>query len=73
MTIRHMRAVQSSMLSEVGSDSDGNLLVRFTNGKLYRYEGAAAEHLDAMLAAESCGRYLNANVKPSFTGVLVQE
>jgi len=61
---------QSSTIDEVGA-ADGNLLVRFNSGKLYRYIGAA-EHCAAMLTAESAGKYFNANIKPNYTFELIE-
>ena len=48
------------------SITDGSdLIVEFTSGKSYRYAGAG--HLQSQLeGAESQGRFLNAQVKPSF-------
>lgn len=48
---------RSSNVKEVGRCDDGHLYVRFLNGRLYRWDGMAGEHHDAMISAGS-GTYL---------------
>lgn len=60
-----LQTIESSMLLEVGTDGR-DLVARFKNGKLYRYIGAAHE-LQAMLASDSAGRYLNSVIKSNYT------
>lgn len=47
--------VLSSFISAIGDD-EGDLVIRFHNGSLYRYYGFAP-HMDKMLGATSKGKY----------------
>lgn len=47
-----------------------DLVIEFTSGKVYSYEGMAP-HVGSLLAADSRGTYFNANVRPSCRGSLV--
>lgn len=63
--MRTMQDVQSSMVSQVGSDGE-DLIVRFAkSGKLYRYKNAA-QHLDDCVKAPSVGQYINGFIKQNF-------
>lgn len=58
-------AVSSSSVRELGYDPDEQLLeVLFHNGSLYRYEQVPAEVVQALLEADSLGRYFNQVFKP---------
>ena len=58
-------AVNSSSLRELGYDVDTQVLeVQFHNGSLYRYEQVPAEVVQALLQADSLGRYFNQVFKP---------
>ena len=58
-------AVSSRSLRELGYDPDQQVLeVQFHNGSLYRYEGVPAEVVQALLEADSLGRYFNQVFKP---------
>lgn len=58
-------AVSSRSLRELGYDPDAQVLeVRFNNGSLYRYEQVPAEAVQALLEADSLGRYFNQVFKP---------
>lgn len=48
------------------------LLVRFSNGKVYRYIGAG-ERFDALVNAESAGKYVNASLKSHYNVERAQE
>ncbi len=53
-------AVNSSSLRALGYDPDEQALeVEFHNGSLYRYEQVAADVVQALLEADSLGRYFN--------------
>ncbi len=53
-------AVASRSLRELGYDPDEQALeVLFHNGSLYRYEQVPAEVVQALLEADSMGRYFN--------------
>jgi hypothetical protein len=58
-------AVESRSLRELGYDPDEQVLeVLFHNGSLYRYEQVPAEVVQALLEADSMGRYFNQEFKP---------
>lgn len=60
MSSKPSSVVKSSM-------PDGlDLIVEFVGGRTYRYAGAGHLYTD-LNAAESQGRFLNAQVKPNFT------
>lgn len=68
--------VVSSNVHSVGRCDDGHLWVQFKDkeggpGRLYRYDGAAEQHHDAMLASDSVGRYFATLVKDKHTGTRV--
>lgn len=50
--------------------SGTDLLVTFSNGKTYSYANASVE-FDALVNADSAGRYLNAVIKPTYAASLV--
>ena len=53
-------AVNSSSLRALGYDPDEQTLeVEFHNGSLYRYEQVPADVVQALLEADSLGRYFN--------------
>lgn len=53
-------AVESRSLRELGYDPDEQALeVEFHNGSLYRYEQVPPEVVQALLQADSLGRYFN--------------
>ncbi|MCQ4279331.1 KTSC domain-containing protein [Pseudomonas stutzeri] len=53
-------AVNSSSLRALGYDPDEQALeVEFHNGSQYRYEQVPAEVVQALLQADSLGRYFN--------------
>ncbi|MCJ0975695.1 KTSC domain-containing protein [Pseudomonas sp. PS1] len=58
-------AVESSSLRALGYDPDEQVLeVEFHNGSQYRYEQVPAEVVQALLEADSMGRYFNQVFKP---------
>lgn len=60
--------VESSSIDAVGYDgTQKRLLVRFRgSGNTYAYFGVDAATFEALLAAPSKGRYLNAHIKGAF-------
>lgn len=57
-------AVDSSSLRSVGYDPERQELeVEFHNGSLYRYEQVPADIVQALLGADSLGRYFNQQFK----------
>ena len=58
--------VESSNLVSVGYDAGPQILqVEFKGGRLYNYFRVPREKYEALMAAESCGKYLNAEIKPN--------
>ena len=60
-----IRRIESSSVDAVGYDPDsGKLYVRFVgSGRAYAYYGVPASVYDALMAADSKGRYVNAHIK----------
>lgn len=57
-------AVVSSNLKSVGYDEDSSTLeIEFHNGSVYRYADIPSSEYRALMAADSKGRYFNANIK----------
>lgn len=56
--------VSSSNIRAIGYDADNQTLeVEFNNGAVYQYYGVPQTDYDSMMAADSKGTYLNANIK----------
>lgn len=55
--------VESSNVASVGH-ADTTLEVEFKHGGVYRYYNVSAEKFEALMAADSIGKYLNAEIKP---------
>lgn len=56
--------VESSELASVGYDEASHVLeVEFVAGGTYRYGGVPLEVYDALMAADSLGRYFNAHIR----------
>ena len=56
--------VESSQLAAVGHDAETNTLrVQFKSGATYDYSGVAAEKFEAMLAADSLGKFFGSEIK----------
>lgn len=56
-----MKRVHSSNVGSVGYNN--GLFVKFNSGKVYKYFGVPEETFNRMMAAESKGKFLNAEVK----------
>lgn len=58
-----MIPVQSSMICAVGYDAKTRELeVVFNNGSVYRYQDVEKEDYEALLRAESKGRFMNERI-----------
>lgn len=62
-----MIPVQSSNVLAVGYD-DGthSLVVRFKANTVYVYQDVPVEKFDALLKAESVGKFINSNIKGTY-------
>lgn len=58
-----LKSVESSMIKAVGYDPETCILeVVFNNNQTYRYEGVPPEVYEGLMAAESKGRYMLAEI-----------
>jgi hypothetical protein len=58
--------VMSSNIRSVGYDPENGVLeVKFHNNRVYQYLDVPAEEFEALMAAESKGRFLNQVIKKS--------
>lgn len=56
--------VSSSNIAAIGYDSDNAVLeVEFNNGAVYAYSGVPLAEYEAIMSADSKGKYLHANIK----------
>lgn len=63
-----LEPVQSSNLAAIGYDAAGALLiVVFSNGAKWKYEGVPAEVHQALMNAESKGRFFHTDIKPKYS------
>lgn len=61
-------SVESSNLKELAYDIDQEILyVRFKGNSLYAYDNVPANVNQALLDADSHGKYLEANIKPNYS------
>ncbi|MEZ0611687.1 KTSC domain-containing protein [Fibrella sp. WM1] len=58
--------VDSSNLASVGYDGR-TLEVEFLNGSVYQYSGVPDEVYEALMSADSHGKYFNANIRTSYS------
>ncbi|MBN2178734.1 MAG: KTSC domain-containing protein [Deltaproteobacteria bacterium] len=57
-------SVTSSNLSRVRYDETSQTLeVEFQNGNVYQYFDVPQQVFESLVGAESCGKYLNTNIK----------
>lgn len=62
-----MTRVASSVIAEVTYDGNRSLLeVLFHTGRIYRYLGVPPEEYEALLAADSIGRYFNQEIRTRY-------
>lgn len=60
----NMQPVTSSQIAAVGHDPETNTLrIEFKKGGVYEYEGVSAEEHQALIGAESIGRYFGQNLR----------
>ncbi len=60
-----MYQVSSSNISSIGYEQ-GNLIVKFNNGRLYIYYNVPSSIFNDFMTAPSKGQYLNINIKGRF-------
>jgi hypothetical protein len=61
-------SVSSSNLAAVGYDpSTKTLEVEFNSGSIYRYSGVSLSVFNALMAAESHGKYFNAHIRNTYS------
>lgn len=59
--------VESSAIASVGYDAaSGTLELQFQGGAVYRYAGVPPQVVEALMAAESKGRFVNAHIRQRF-------
>lgn len=58
--------VESSNVAAVGHNM-GDLYVKFKNGSEYKYDNVPESEYQALLSAASVGKYLNSNIKGSYS------
>ena len=64
MTTPVLREVRSSYLKKTGYDAQRNTLyVEFPSGKVWRYRNVTLDQYEAMLDADSIGKWFIANIK----------
>jgi len=60
--------VTSSNIRAIGYDMETQILeVEFNNGSVYQYHGVPVNEHEAIMNAESKGKYFNANIKNNYT------
>lgn len=64
----NMTSFTSSQVAEAGYDPENKVLrVRFHSGQTYDYQNVSSEQWDAMLKAESVGKWFSVHIKGHFT------
>ena len=58
--------VASTVIAEVRYLDDGILEVHFHNGRVYRYLDVPPEEYDALIGAESVGKYFNEEIRTRY-------
>jgi len=59
--------VTSTNIRAIGYDANSEILeVEFNDGRVYQYSGVPQGENDAIMSADSKGKYLNANIKPRY-------
>ena len=68
-----MPALNSSNLAsaeyreaDTKAGTPAEITVQFKNGRVYSYAGCPREVYDGLLAAESAGKYFNANIRDKY-------
>jgi hypothetical protein len=65
-TVSKRIPVSSSMIREVETTDDGNLVVVFNTGKVYKYNNVPDDIKKDMLNADSVGKYFSENIKNKY-------
>jgi hypothetical protein len=56
--------VSSSNIGAIGYEAETQILeIEFINGRVYQYSGVSIDEYEAMMNADSKGKYFNANIK----------
>lgn len=59
--------VESSNLASVGYDAKNHILeIEFNHGRIYQYFDVPKEEYDALMSADSHGRYFIYNIKDAY-------
>jgi len=58
-----MYPVASSQIQAIGHNEKTSLLIKFTNGSVYRYENFSFKHFLTFREAESIGSYFYRHIK----------
>lgn len=67
-----MQTVDSSNIESIGHDADAKTLhVKFKGGATYKYANVPTSAHAALMAADSKGKHLNANIVGKFTSTKV--
>jgi len=65
--------VKSSVIAAISYDDSGRRLeVEFHNGRLYAYFGVPRTAYEALLTADSVGKYFNEEIKPNYRSRLLR-
>ena len=64
--MKHTPVVSSNLASVGYDESSQTLEVTFKNGATYAYSRVPASEHDALMRADSHGKYLNAYIKPRY-------
>jgi KTSC domain len=65
--------VESQLLTDIAHEGDVLEVTFKKTGARYRYEGVSPEAFAALQAAKSVGGHFLANIRPTFTGVRLEE
>jgi len=69
----NMKEVTSSNIESVGYAENVKILyVKFLNGNLYSYKGVPLNKYNELVNASSVGKYLNQNIKGTYSYVQVK-
>lgn len=61
------KSVQSSNIASIGYDSESQILeIEFLNGGVYQYFDVPERVYEGLIAADSHGKYLAANIKGTY-------
>jgi hypothetical protein len=69
MTI--MQTLEGSHIKRAGYDDDNSLLILEFGSGTYVYDSVPRETFDALMGAESKGKYFHDNIRNAFTGIRI--